>query len=268
MKLRVLPFFSVFFVPILLQGQITREETVVRTAYAKLAYAIQLHEIYNFSGLKTEGTLAQYVAAREMHFALSDIRGGSLSDIQTDKYSDLVTRPDGREVLHVRNATIQNTENGKQAITNTAAAEWGEGQTVTEDWDLQMAKAVPILEAQNEAVLSRYVACTVTVSYRNKQSTYKALWLFGKDKQGNPFTLGIDTIVGIYGGALNYVINNPVYPAVMLETKLRDTPGLRDWFAAHIATCGASRDACCDPETLQCGISIASLQRSLAGGKP
>ena len=244
-------------------AQMTHEETVVRTAYAKLAYAVQLNEIYHFTS-DSKGNLSERLRKNEIRFNLTDVRSGKISDITADKYADLVTEPDGRDVIHATVASIDYTERGKKVTMDTVSAQWGKGQTVNEDWNVPLSKLLPAIQDQNRAAFSRYVACTVTVDYQGKQETYKALWLFGQDYDSNPYTVAGDTIIGINGNSLHHVANHPIYPAVLLETPSGDKPEIRDWFAAHVVpSCGVDHDSCCDTQSLQCGISAANLQRSL-----
>lgn len=243
-------------------ASMTQDEITVRTAYAKLAYAVQINQVYSHTQDARGGSLSELLRTNELRFTLSNVRAGDIKDIASDKYSDLVTEPDGREVIHTGIATKQYTENARTVSMDTVEASWVGGQNISEDWNEPFSKVLPILQAQNDATFSRYVACTVTASYQGKQSTYKALWLFGEERNRKPSTVAIDTIVEINGSSLSYAVSHPIYPAVMIETKLADKPDVRDWLGAHVVdSCAVAKDVCCDPETLQCGLAATTIRQ-------
>jgi hypothetical protein len=255
----------------------TSEEAVVRNAYAKLTYAVELgtlhnlaHEYYrnpNASEID-RGAFAAHLADGELRFQLNEVRVGNLADIAQVKYEDLVTKPSGGPALSIHSSVLSYTENGRKVEnTETATAKWIISQTLLEDWSMPFAKAQTMVEqdrdhASNWKLARHYLSCTVTGFYQGRSITYKALWLFG----ANGEVVGaVDTGVDINGGALQYFLTHKVYPYALVETQMRDIPVVREWLTGHAvsSSCADHRDACCDLSALKCGVARAELQHSL-----
>jgi hypothetical protein len=241
--------------------QISQEQKVVETAYAKLRTAVKYYALYQYA-TNPHGDLFQRVSDDDMRFTLSDIRVGNANDILNEKYSSFATKPSGGRVINAGMVT-QMGDKGTESIF--AQAEWTSGQSLSEDWEVPMSEVYRICKEQEGMTVSRYVALTVTLEFRREFISYKALWLFGTNRYGKPHTLNIDTVMGISGGALHDLMGKRIYPSVILDTDLKDAPGVREWFQANTAQeCGnAAREVCCDLKDLQCGVTNADLQHSL-----
>ncbi|MGZ4875890.1 MAG: hypothetical protein ACXV5R_12020, partial [Candidatus Angelobacter sp.] len=101
--------------------QMTHEEEVVRTTYARLAFAGQINEIHNQlkekrkSGKHIERTNFQLrMQANTLQFDLTNFKVGPLSDISQTKYSDLVTKPSrtGGDSLYIAAGNFNYSKDG------------------------------------------------------------------------------------------------------------------------------------------------------------
>jgi hypothetical protein len=246
-----------------LAADMTNEETIVRTAYAKLAYASNLNTIYRASRnhkISSED-LAKMVDEQGLHFTLSDFTVGNLSDIGDTKYVDIAGQyPDGENVIHSHLVTVNVKEGSRSVSSDTASAQWGPGQYATAP-NLTIRAMMPILEQESGiSPLVRYCAYTVTVSLQGKSRTYKAWFLFGDRGQVAPG----DTVVDINGGALSHFTAHSVYPDILLQTSLGKLPAVSSFLTATEraeSSCPHGGDICCDVTTLACGVPAAELGR-------
>jgi hypothetical protein len=254
------------------------EETVVRTTYAKLSYATKIGTIHRAltderrhpSGTSSKPHLLTRIALDDrmaqdgVLFQLSNFSVGLISDLKRN-YAELVTKPDGSDVLSITTGGMTFTEDGKETFGVTAnGAGWSPGQNLTsEDWNHPAAELLPQSEHGNW--FSRYAAFTVTVQFQGKSRTYNAMFLFGVDDKGLGVISAIDTVLS---GAVNYFVNRPVYPATLLKTSLRAKPVVADWLKSHQvfdATCKPGKeDVCCDLTTLECGVAAQDVNSSLS----
>ncbi len=245
-------------------AEMSHEETVVRTAYAKLSYAVDLNTVYRVTQRNRKisaSDLAREIENRALRFTLSDFEVGNLADIGDRKYLDLAGQyPDGQDVIHSYPATVNMTEGGPTITSDTAAAQWGPGQNAVSPV-LTVKAMLPIMEQESGiSPLVRYCSYTVTVSLGGRSRTYKATFLFG----GNNQVAAGDTVVDINGGALEYFLTHPVYPDVLLRTTLRKNPAVRGFLESNRGTADASckqGDICCDALSLQCGLPAAEARR-------
>ncbi len=128
-----------FALPILLASAAfaanTQDEQVVRKAYAKLAYAVQAHTVFDAAHKTPNLTLpelAKELQANELRFEIADMTSGPLSEIADKTFSDFVAVPDGREILQIVD-TKQNLDdyiNGIHATSNMATASWTDIQAI------------------------------------------------------------------------------------------------------------------------------------------
>ncbi|MGB8579683.1 MAG: hypothetical protein WCD47_02580 [Candidatus Sulfotelmatobacter sp.] len=241
----------------------THEETIVRTAYAKLAYAADLNTVYRASRNHkiTSEDMTKQIDAHGLHLTLSDFTVGNLSDIADKKYVDVAGQyPDGQDVIHAGLVTISvNNNNGQPVSSDTTTARWGPRQYALAP-NLTIRALMPILEQESGiSPLVRYCSYTVTVSLQGKSRTYKAWFLFGDNGQ---IAAG-DTVLGSNGGALNYFLDHPVYPDILLHTDLGKIPAVNNFLAANARTEASCKhgDICCDAASLACGVAAAELGR-------
>jgi len=249
--------FLLFLSGLLYAATMSHEETVVRRAYSKLAYAVQLKALYDSARSNSNPVeVAEAVRKNELHFTLTDFKAGDLSEIAQVNYGDLVSKPNGDSALSVSIHTERVDEGGEIVSSQLAnTPKWTKEQILQEDWKAPMGKILPIIEQQNDGVhLLRYCTYSVTVEFGGRYRTYKAMFLFGKDKKGDEAVVPAD-IVNINGSSLSFFAAHPVGEGVLLRTKMRALPAVQNWMSEHaINGCPAhSIDTCCDAASLRCG---------------
>ena len=253
-------------------AQMTHEETVVRTAYAKLSYAVELETAMRAVRRNpkiTYAQLTQEVAKESLTFRLSDFSVGDVAALPQDhKYYEFFPDiRDGGNVVDIGIVTEQLTEevNGVKTSTqmDVANPSWSHGPLMDLP-DLTVAEALPIMNRESglSVPLTRYCTYNVTVTFEGLSRTYRAAFYFGP--QGQP-DAG-DMVVALGGGALSTLLVKPVYPQVLVETaKWGKNPTVRAFLEANQrnkATC-IHGEACCDLSALQCGIYSADLKGGL-----
>ena len=116
----------------------SHEESVVRTTYARLAFAVQVEEIYLLTNEATNNKrtvdraeFATRLKDAALQFELSDFKVGELSQISQVKYSDLVTKPEGGEALSIHAGTW-NLASDKPMETHSSIAtvRWTKQQNI------------------------------------------------------------------------------------------------------------------------------------------
>jgi hypothetical protein len=135
---------------------VTHEETVVRTAYAKLSYAVQSRTVYMEAQKHPDLTtveLAKRLQANELRFDISEMSSGNLSDIGSRPYSDFVAKPDQQEVLRITHDEETFEENGTRFTSYFAIPHWSQGDESLEDWDMPVKAAM--VYSGNEGKYSR-----------------------------------------------------------------------------------------------------------------
>ncbi|MGD0271518.1 MAG: hypothetical protein ABSB14_20790 [Candidatus Sulfotelmatobacter sp.] len=269
------------FAPAGIAADMTHEEAVVRNTYAKLSYAVDINTAYRVllanaailpANTKSDGRLAEQqdnltrqliheIRFQRLGFQLSDFTCGNLADIAGAKYTDVFPAYDGvsEDVIHTAVETEKYSEAGRTTTMETVTAKWGPaGPGKTPDWTV--AQMIPVAEQElGVAPLVSYCRFTVTASLQGRSRTYKAAFLFGPNGQAAP----LDSVAGGDGNNLVYFFQHPVYPNIMLRTKIGDSPVTRNFLEANERS-GAgckSGDACCDAKTLQCGVFSADLLR-------
>jgi hypothetical protein len=232
-----------------------QDEQTVRQAYAKLAYAVQSHTVFDVVRHTPEATsldLAKQLQANELRFEISDMSSGAISDVSNKPYSDFVTKPDTQPVLQITHDEETFDENGKRATTYFAFPKWAHGNEAQEDWNTSLGKALEM--SGNAGKFSRYVTATITVRFQQKSRTYRALWLFGSEM------LVMDLVSGQIAGDF---LKESAYPSVLTDTSLRSRPAVKEWLTAtqrFEPSCKTGKqDVCCD-STMQCGVSSEDLQ--------
>jgi hypothetical protein len=271
-KIPKIIFLALVIVATVSASNMTPEEVAVRSLYAKLAYAAQLFEVHEAMQKNKQLTLSELEAQlnqSQVRFQITGLSSGPLSQILETKYSDLVTKPDGSDVLGVGPGTLKYKEDLSDGSTNetqeiNAQLIWTSGQILTEDWNFPFAKVLNLMS--NASDFKRYAAFTVTVDYLGKTRTYKAVFLFGTDKDGNLEIWPIDTVTN--NPALHFFAKEDVYPTTFLDTSLRQKRVVSDWLTAHqldnLKCQSGKKKVCCDPDTMQCGVSAGDVQSALA----
>lgn len=256
------------------QQQMTHEETVVRTTYARLSYAVQVNEVHkaitDFAKDKVldNATLGQRLKAAELTFVLSDFKVGNVTDadIGKTKYADLVTKPSGDSLDIAHGYSTFGTDSPadgsripQQTKSVIATVQWHGSQTIQEDWEQPWAKLFPRLE--NSSWFTRYTSFKVKVTFQGRAREYRAMFLFGGDPiAGAEYIVPIDTVAGLTG-ALHFFATNNAYPEALIEGGVgKDIPAVHNWLSAQVST-GKSHDDNCDPATGKCGVSRQDLDK-------
>ncbi len=255
-----------------LSAQMTHEEIVVRTTYAKLAYAVKIGEIHNVLSKKADPSLAELennIAGKQLTFEITNFTSGPVSEIAKRNLSDLVTKPDGQDVIDVALGTYNFTEDVEEKrevreIAETGAqASWAPGQNLAADWNVPFEQALPDFDAGSNAKYSGYAAYRVTVSFEGRSRSYIAMFLFGT---GTVPVLAADNVTN--SSALTQLVDKSVYPAVLLESPIRRKKGVADWLKSHQVRYPACRSgeqqACCDLSSLSCSVAAADIAGALS----
>jgi hypothetical protein len=255
-------------------AQMTHEEAVARTTYAKLAYAVDIGEIHRALSNKHDPSLAELesrIAAEHLKFELSNFTSGPVSSIAKQNYADLVTKPEGQDVIDVGLATYNSMEDVPEKLQVREASElgaqaaWAPGQNLQANWNVPFELALVDFDAGSQAKYSRYAAYQVTVSFEGRSRSYQAMFLFGT---GAVPVLAVDNVTN--SSALTGLIDKSVYPAVLLESPIARKMGVAGWLKSHQvrdpACRGGEGQACCNPVSLTCGVAASDLSASL--GQP
>ena len=235
----------------------SQDEQAVRTAYAKLAYAVQAKTVYR-SALSNSAInsveLAKQLQANELKFDITDMSSGALADISAKPYSSFVAKPDAQPILQVTNDEETRDENGKRSTSHFAVPRWTPGHEWPGDWDVPVSKAMEM--TGNAGKFSRYVAATITVRFQGQSRTYHTLWLFGSE------TLAIDLVTD--SGILTQFATESVFPSVLADTSLHSRPVVNEWLTStqrFESSCKTGKqDVCCDSATMLCGVAADDLR--------
>jgi hypothetical protein len=244
----------------------TPEETIIRNAYAKLSYAVDLETLYKATTANPEvssADLAKNVNDNSLRFTLSNFVVGNFSDVMAKKLITVFPETPGDAMIDVASVQSKHEEDGKTTTMDAAMARWIPGPSGSwPDWTV--AQMLPVLEKESGVSgLVRYCTFTVTVTLTGKSRTYQSVFFFSSDGRVAPG----DVVVGLGGGPLHDFITKPAYPNVLIETPLWDrSPALRDYLLSRARSDNSckSGDACCDNATLECGV----LSADLIGRKP
>jgi len=251
-----------------LTAEMSHEETMVRTAYAKLSYAVDLEtaiRAVRHNPKITYSQLTQEVAKESLTFRLSDFAVADMASVLDQKYSEVFHDiRDGGNVIDIASVAETFTEEtgGVKAETrmDLARPRWSRGPLGAVP-DSTVAEMLPAMERESglSVPLIRYCTYTVTVTFEGRSRTYQAEFYFGPEGQPDSG----DMVVALGGGALPELLVKPVYPQVLVETATYGkNPALRGFLEANQrsnATCRRG-EACCDLSALQCGIYSADLK--------
>lgn len=274
------------------QAGMTREEAVVRTAYAKLAYASQQAVIWRLAleALGSPGlpksTLSNQdrFAAAEVNFQLSDFTVGNLADIVERRTTDLISPPTG-EVLSVRvvvkgfgEGPIESergrVNDGTNQVVYTAEPRWTPAAAIPLDVEGLTFGDLQRREWKSEAPTTtwqRYASYTVTVSFQGQaHGPYRALFVFGHDAKGRTMVVPKDDITDSM--ALADLMSMHLFPGPFVVSRMRTYPVVIDWLDAHQghdpACSRGQNDVCCDLTLLQCGPGSADVRDGLSRPLP
>jgi hypothetical protein len=256
----------------------SHEEAVVRTAYAKFAYAseqyamtqIATESLDNVVGIKPSSlTSNERIAASQVNFTLSDFVVGNVTDIIHRKATAFITPASG-EILMANQREYQVAEGGTMFAAHSIEPNWQQAFPVPQE-----ALGLSLEDVyQSEWHLlwpnsrwQRYISYSVVVDYQGKSiGPYKALFVFGHDDSGAEVIEPQDAMTD--ARALGFVIKEPLFPSALVNTRLRASAAVANWLSAkEIAapSCSVGQgDVCCDLNTLQCGPGRDDLTAALA----
>lgn len=256
----------------------SHEETVVRTAYARLAYAAQLDVVYHLSSRAWEqqnpplvqADMDRDLANGQITFRLSNFVTGNTADI-FQKPIGMYVSPEPASVLKTTFTGHSIQEGGLKTPSQFFSADlhWSPGNSSASDLQVMvqaitMAAAFALEDPSAPPAYEtypRYAAFLATVTYMGVTAgPYKALFLFGKDAAGKELIRPMDTTVQI---GLATALGTPLYPKALVETNRRRLSVIDRWLDATRMEDSCSQwqqDVCCNLEALRCGMTAAMLQ--------
>jgi hypothetical protein len=264
----------------------THEETVVRTAYAKFAYAA---EQYQMTQIATEslGTVVgapkpknkltndQRLAAAQVVFVLNDFVVGNVQDIMKSKATDLITQAN-REILMAGPRWYQVGEGSAMVRVKSIQPEWKSVPPLpipAESPDLTMADLIPrdSFPERPSVLWQRYASYSVTVTLQGKSyGPYRAIFVFGHDAKGDEVVQPHDAITDASG--LAFALEDHMFPEAFVSTRLRNSPVVANWLTAKQISnqsCATGQGSiCCDLGKMQCGPGRDDLTQGLAKALP
>jgi hypothetical protein len=261
-----------------LASEMSHEETMVRTAYARLSYASQLNVIgplaegeslHSNGNIPDEATIAKQLSDEQLRFTLADFVIGNTKDIGQKKWSDLVSPP-CEDTLEIQIKSHSFREGNNPALHyNYAAARWIKPQPIPPLFSVMAigdVLALPEITIPPGTVYSRYASFSVTVSFEGKtRGPYKAMFLFGEGPKGSEQIQAHDMTTDQI--PLGLAFGGELYPRAFLETNLRGTHIVSEWLAStqlSESTCSKWNDLCCDLARLGCGIAANELRDAMA----
>jgi hypothetical protein len=248
-------------------AQMTHEETLVRTAYARLSYAAQLQVVSNdaiHSGGLSKSELNEQIARLAPRFEIDNVALGNLSAISALSWEQMVTKPDG-DLIQVTSSGVSPTITTRNGVTKKSMfyvmTNWS-SHTFEQSWSgVTVAQAVGDVPKLSGEVCNSYISYRVTATLNGRSRTYDAMFLFGKDSKGNETIHMIDNVVGL--GSLELVSTQSFYPEAILETYYREMPETAAWIAANtISRTTEARDVYCSVSG--CGLPANWVNKSLA----
>jgi hypothetical protein len=257
-----------------------REENLVRTIYAQLSYITQVKVAGDAALASYMGGAAidktafnQELSDANIYFTLSDFRTGSISDIASEKWIDIVTQPTPpRDILSIQVSTQTFTDRELPIADWVAAtAKWIPGEAISPVakellYDLSVKEMLALggKDLMPGGVFLTYATYTVTVRFQNRSSVYKAAYLFGKNAKGEEKALPQDMLTTFNAPAFSP--SHTFYPNGLLTSHLRETPVLSQWLDAQKisnSSCVAGKaQLCCYGD--RCGVSSEDLRTLLA----
>lgn len=263
-------------------ADMSHEETMVRTAYAKFAYAVQQGVI---GRLAVEGvqpnlevrdpllTSDQRLKNAEVDFTLTDFVIGDVNDIMSQKAIDLVSLPSNEQLDTSGESGASYADEGVATRWESFELHWVpahkfppevQNLTIAQVYALDWRKQWP------GALWQRYASYSVGVTYQKKTVHYKALFLFGHDAKGNEMIAPQDAVTN--AGALGLTLTYHLFPAAFATTRLRKVPAVANWLNAtqmSDASCSVGKgDICCDLIRLKCGPGHVDLVDALSKPLP
>jgi len=267
--------------PRLLAQSMSREEEVVRNAYAKVELLCSLKPITEagtsqLSDSKVDQQLiSNKVKEATPSFELTDFKTGEIADIAGEPWEKFVTPPTlGGRVLSGGFITFPFSDSGNLYRWQAAQVSWSEFQSYTPDqvkglFDRSVGETIKVVSpywSNTPATYTRYASYTVDVTFQaHSTGPHKAIFFFGTDSHGVESVALNDLTSGVQ--PLWDAIQTTQYPTGLLQSSLRDTPTVASWIRENempTASCLPTKgdDICCSHG--HCGISVANMNRDLS----
>jgi len=262
-------------------ADMTHEETVVRTAYAKFSYASELEAIGHLA-IEADGgpvpkefaTLSneQRLSDAQVIFKLSDFQVGNLSDILARKAVELIVPPIGEMLTAQTPGYGYGSDNGVGMTWYSVKPHWQPASSTSPE--VQNATLNDLFEMEKSPLTpqwQRFAAYSVTVTFRGKsRGPYRALVLFGHDAEGNEMVMPRDGTTDSV--ALATVLALHLFPEPFVRSRLRSLPVVTNWLSAEQmsgSSCSVGQgDVCCDLIQLQCGPGRVDVTDALSKPLP
>jgi hypothetical protein len=255
-------------------AQTTHEETVVRAAYARLSYGARTGVLLRYAedarvGHDETAADLKNDMDSQLAFQLRSFSVGNLADIADTRWDALVSKPQldliavvfGYEKVPMKIGSID-----PFSEMSFVTASWQRWEEYDADWSTPVKQAIAELPRDTgkpEVLYSRYAAYSVTASLAGRQRTYQAIFLFGRNPDGSEAVYFIDHILGM--GVLDTATQRSLYPQPLLETYMRELPGIAQWISsAGVPSNAAAKDIVCNGITGVCGIPNPLLAKSLS----
>ena len=254
------------------QQQISHEEQVVRTTYAKLSYAdevgIIVSAMSNGDKWKIPAESLDKALNSRLDFQLSHFKTGDVKEIEGRIVSEISGFPKEATdpVLNVVPSTY-NYHNQSPGLDESpswmlyAQIKWKElGYDPNRGGNLwPMAEILKLPEMGG--TFTRYATYTVTLTFESKSITYNTLALLETKPDGSENVHFMDVHCGT--SMLDLLARTTIFPAPFIKTHLRNVPVVRRWLSANVQSCtGRSKkdgDVCCDPGSGRCGLEQHEL---------
>ena len=263
--------------------KMSHEEEVVRTAYAKFSFAARLALLWraveqykDWPGLDDPLTLTKAMDD-EIRFDLSDFKVGKLRDIYNKPASILFEGPGNALYTQAAQMPVPFTKDGikKEYYVTYVDVAWPlkppPPPDLTQEHRTKTGKLTPTVEDQiyplgkpnGGGEWTRYASYSVVASLRGRTISYRASFIFSGNGKGEE-TTALDFATGMN---VNFFVNNPMYPSLLVDTAFRELPYLQAWIVANQLT-GCKKfpkqpEVCCDAYTGECGLAAEDVQKSM-----
>ncbi|HVR22318.1 MAG TPA: hypothetical protein VMU26_03270 [Candidatus Polarisedimenticolia bacterium] len=261
--------------------EMSHQQTIISSAYAKLAYASKQRSVLlvakdglvpvKFRKLpQDEKSIDAMLAAAEVTITLKDFVVGNLSDILGKKVSDVISPPQEFLLRSFLQDWTFTEQGSKPQPCNGLELRWErdnnppgpESDNLKFDDIYRMQWGVE----RPKTVWQSYAAYTVTITFQHRTEEYRAMFIFGHDENGNEVAEPVDPTTD--NSALAEALHEPLFPAALVSTRLRSNPTAASWVAANQMSdpsCSVGKgDVCCDLNTLKCGPSRADVSAALS----
>ena len=268
------------------QGDLTRQENLVKMLYARITFLSQIGPVGNAALAWQQNkpidqaTLDQQLKDAEITFQLSNFRSGTYQELLQRKWSELVTIP----LPPLKTLQISGEGMNYQAEDKSAGgweglkASW----TPYSEDDAPSAEYLNTIETSTVGELinlyhddfisstnnyTSYISYDVAVWFGGQMSTYKALCLIGRSQNNEEVVQLEDTITPVSGG-FDASMHQQEYPTGLTRTPLRESPQARQFLAVHTVeegACATGKDQLCySLVSGKYGIAAEDLKRDLA----